>query len=153
MFEEQSKQYVDDNYYDLIEQVQQVAYQSHQDGINFGYNQARKEMSDIGLALHSDMDKTIRQNLELKKENEELRAEHFLDEFPPVGAMIRDYEYNLIKDNLPLNIKFHKCDNSKLLKSEYPVLYARMIENSYSKNTSDSFFNLPNIEGAYIRLN
>ena len=45
---------------------------AYKDGINFGYNQARKEMSNIGLALQSDMDKTIRQNLELKKENEEL---------------------------------------------------------------------------------
>lgn len=153
MFEEQSKQYVDDNYYDLIEQVQQVAYQSHQDGINFGYNQARKEMSDIGLALQSDMDKTIRQNLELKKENEKLRAEHFFNEFPyPIGTIIWDCQYNFIKDNLPLNIKFHKCDNSKLLKDEYPVLYV-MTENIYSEDTSDSFFNLPNIEGAYIRVN
>ena len=45
---------------------------AYKDGINFGYNQARKEMSNIGLALQSDMDKTIRQNLELKKENEEI---------------------------------------------------------------------------------
>lgn len=43
-----------------------------QKGAEFGYSQARKEMSDIGLALQSDMDKTIKQNLELKKENEEL---------------------------------------------------------------------------------
>ena len=40
-----------------------------QEGVEFVYNKA-KELKKIGLALQSDMDKTIEQNIALKKELE-----------------------------------------------------------------------------------
>ena len=41
-----------------------------QDGAEFGYNKCKEELKKIGLALQSDMDKTIEQNIALKKELE-----------------------------------------------------------------------------------
>lgn len=40
------------------------------DGAEFGYNKCKEELKKIGLALQSDMDKTIEQNIALKKELE-----------------------------------------------------------------------------------
>ena len=40
------------------------------DGAEFGYNKCKEELNKIGLALQSDMDKTIEQNIALKKELE-----------------------------------------------------------------------------------
>ena len=37
-----------------------------QEGATFGYNKAKEEMQEQGLALQSDMDKTIEQNIALK---------------------------------------------------------------------------------------
>ena len=39
-----------------------------QEGAVFGYNKCKEELNQIGLALQSDMDKTIEQNIALKKE-------------------------------------------------------------------------------------
>lgn len=41
----------------------------YKDGAEFGYNKAKEEMQKQGLALQSDMDKTIEQNIQLKKQN------------------------------------------------------------------------------------
>lgn len=43
------------------------------DGAQFGYNKCKEELNHKVLALQSDMDKTIEQNIALKKENAELR--------------------------------------------------------------------------------
>lgn len=43
-----------------------------QDGATFGYNKAKEEIQEQGLALQSDMDKTIEQNIQLKKQIEKL---------------------------------------------------------------------------------
>ena len=47
-----------------------------QNGAVFGYNKCKEELNHIGLALQSDMDKTIEQNIALKKENAELKEEN-----------------------------------------------------------------------------
>ena len=39
-----------------------------QNGAEFGYNKCKEELNQKGLALQSDMDKTIEQNIALKKE-------------------------------------------------------------------------------------
>lgn len=39
-----------------------------QNGAEFGYNKFKEELNHKGLALQSDMDKTIEQNIALKKE-------------------------------------------------------------------------------------
>ena len=46
------------------------------DGAEFGYNKCKEELNQKGLALQSDMDKTIEQNIALKKENAELKEEN-----------------------------------------------------------------------------
>ena len=47
-----------------------------QNGAEFGYSKCKEELNQIGLALQSDMDKTIEQNIALKKENAELKEEN-----------------------------------------------------------------------------
>lgn len=47
-----------------------------QEGAVFGYNKCKEELNQQGLALQSDMDKTIEQNIALKKENAELKEEN-----------------------------------------------------------------------------
>ena len=39
-----------------------------QEGAEYGYNKCKEELNQKGLALQSDMDKTIEQNIALKKE-------------------------------------------------------------------------------------
>ena len=54
-----------------------------QDGAEFGYNKAKEEMQEQGLALQSDMDKTIEQNIALKKELNKANEWHYVkDELP-----------------------------------------------------------------------
>ena len=45
-----------------------------QKGAEFGYNKAKEEMQKNGLALQSDMDKTIEQNISLKEQIEKLKC-------------------------------------------------------------------------------
>ena len=49
------------------------------DGAQFGYNKCKKELNQKGLALQSDMDKTIEQNIALKKELEKSNEWHKQD--------------------------------------------------------------------------
>lgn len=44
------------------------------DGFKDGYNKAKEEMQKNGLALQSDMDKTIEQNIVLKKLIEKMKC-------------------------------------------------------------------------------
>lgn len=45
-------------------------YDCAKEGAEFGYNKCKEELKKKGLALQSDMDKTIEQNIALKKELE-----------------------------------------------------------------------------------
>ena len=47
-----------------------------QNGAEFGYNKCKEELNQKGLALQSDMDETIEQNIAHKKENAELKEEN-----------------------------------------------------------------------------
>lgn len=42
MFEKEAEEYVDNNFYDLIEEVQEVAKITFKDGAEFGYNKANE---------------------------------------------------------------------------------------------------------------
>ena len=55
-----------------------------QEGAEFGYNKCKEELNQKGLALQSDMDKTIEQNIALKKELNKANEWHFVskDGFP-----------------------------------------------------------------------
>ena len=53
-----------------------------QNGAEFGYNKSKEELNQNGLALQSDMDKTIEQNIALKKELNNVKEWHNLQENP-----------------------------------------------------------------------
>ena len=64
MFEKEAEKYASD--LELI----------YKKGVLDGYNKCKEELNHKGLALQSDMDKTIEQNIALKKENAELKEEN-----------------------------------------------------------------------------
>ena len=78
MFEEEAEKYTKQrakvlgiNDLNLAYHAMQRAYQY---GAEFGYNKAKEEMQEQGLALQSDMDKTIEQNIALKKQIEKMKC-------------------------------------------------------------------------------
>ena len=78
MFEEQAKEYEERKHHryednDYCGDIADGIIQAYQQGAQFGYNKCKEELNHKGLALQSDMDKTIKQNIALKKENAELR--------------------------------------------------------------------------------
>ena len=73
MFEKEAREWVKshtkienkENYY--VEVKGPSAIESFEAGAVFGYNKCKEELNQKGLALQSDMDKTIEQNIALKK--------------------------------------------------------------------------------------
>lgn len=63
----------DFSYEELSDEQQEKAYDFRK-GAEYGYNKAKKEMQEQGLALQSDMDKTIEQNITLKKQIEKMKC-------------------------------------------------------------------------------
>ena len=57
----------DFTYEELSDELQEKAY-DFKKGAEFGYNKCKEELNQKGLALQSDMDETIEQNIALKKE-------------------------------------------------------------------------------------
>lgn len=79
MFEEQAKEYEERKHHryednDYCGDIADVIIQAYQQGAQFGYNKCKEELNHKGLALQSDMDKTIEHNIALKKENAELKT-------------------------------------------------------------------------------
>ena len=54
------------------------AIESFEAGAEFGYNKCKEELNQKGLALQSDMDKTIEQNIALKKELNKVKEWHYV---------------------------------------------------------------------------
>ena len=80
MFEEQAKEYEERKHHryednDYCGDIADGIIQAYQQGAQLGYNKFKEELNHKGLALQSDMDKTIEQNIALKKENAELKEE------------------------------------------------------------------------------
>ena len=78
MFEKEAEEYTKQrakvlgiNDLNLAYHAMQRAYQY---GAEFGYNKAKEEMQEQGLALQSDMDKTIEQNIALKEQIEKMKC-------------------------------------------------------------------------------
>ena len=74
MFEKEAEEYC--MHQSLLEDVRDNICMAFEDGATFGYNKCKEELNQKGLALQSDMDKTIEQNIALKKENAELKEEN-----------------------------------------------------------------------------
>ena len=76
MFEKEAEEYANgkghEHYNYLFEEnagtPADFARRCFEDGAEFGYNKYKEELNQKGLALQSDMDKTIEQNIVLKKE-------------------------------------------------------------------------------------
>ena len=106
MFEKEAEEYTKQrakvlgiNDLNLAYHAMQRAYQY---GAEFGYNKAKEEMIQNGLALQSDMNKTIEQNIALKKELNKANEWHYVkDELPP--------------EHIPLNILTLDKDKKKRL--------------------------------------
>lgn len=81
MFEKYAQEWVKthtkiENKESYVELKGPSAIESFEAGAEFGYNKFNEELNHKGLALQSDMDKTIEQNIALKKENAELKEEN-----------------------------------------------------------------------------
>ena len=81
MFEKESQEWVKahtkiENKESYVELKGPSAIESFEAGAEFGYNKCKEELNQKGLALQSDMDKTIEQNIAHKKENAELKEEN-----------------------------------------------------------------------------
>lgn len=74
MFEKEAEEYCMNQ--SLLEDVRDNICKAFEDGAEFGYNKCKEELNQKGLALQSDMDKTIEQNIAHKKENAELKEEN-----------------------------------------------------------------------------
>lgn len=60
-------------------------------GAEFGYNKSKEELNQNGLALQSDMDKTIEQNIALKKELNERSYVTLEEKLTKAKELIKDY--------------------------------------------------------------
>ena len=81
MFEKEAQEWVKahtkiENKESYVELKGPSAIESFEAGAEFGYNKFKEELNQNGLALQSDMDKTIEQNIALEKENAELKEEN-----------------------------------------------------------------------------
>ena len=79
MFEKEAEEYakqkeIERNNLECIIVVNYEVSRSFKDGAEFGYNKAKEEMQKNGLALQSDMDKTIEQNIALKAQLAKLKS-------------------------------------------------------------------------------
>ena len=84
MFEEYAEEYANKNVptgafgYRSLDDVHYDVKQAYRAGAEFGYNKCKEELNQKGLALQSDMDKTIEQNIALKKELNKVKEWHFV---------------------------------------------------------------------------
>lgn len=77
MFEKEAEKYASD--LELI----------YKKGVLDGYNKCKEELNQKGLSLQSDMDKTIEQNIALKKELNNAKEWHYAkDELPPLNINV-----------------------------------------------------------------
>ena len=78
----------DFTYEELSDKLQEKAY-DFKKGAEFGYNKCKEELNQKGLALQSDMDKTIEQNIALKKELNKSNEWHYAkDELPSEDSLL-----------------------------------------------------------------
>ncbi len=67
---------------------------SFKEGADFGYNKCKEEMQKNGLALQSDMDRTIEQNFALKAQIEKMTNTETMLKILKDRGVIRSWYYN-----------------------------------------------------------
>ena len=82
MFEKEAQEWVKvhtkiENKESYVELKGPSAIESFEAGAEFGYKKCKEELNHKGLALQSDMDKTIEQNIALKKELNKANEWHY----------------------------------------------------------------------------
>jgi vacuolar-type H+-ATPase subunit E/Vma4 len=98
MFEKEAEERITEQYGTSGEYI--TRQRIWQEGAEFGYNKAMEEMQEKGLALQSDMDRTIEQNLKLKKRNSELAGQKAsLERWFGEAKKIIGNLYAICKDN------------------------------------------------------
>lgn len=65
-----------------------------QDGAEFGYNKCKEEINQKGLALQSDMDETIEQNIALKAQIEKMTDTEIMLKILKDRGVIWSWYYN-----------------------------------------------------------
>ena len=94
MFEKEAQEWVKahtkiENKESYVELKGPSAIESFEAGAEFGYNKFKEELNHKGLALQSDMNKTIEQNIALKKEFSKANEWHYAkDELPSEDSLL-----------------------------------------------------------------
>lgn len=72
MFEKEAEVYVDNNFYNLIDEVQEVAKVTFKDGAEFGYNLAKEEMDYLNKHWKSEEERKANEWHDLRKNPNDL---------------------------------------------------------------------------------
>ena len=99
MFEKKAEEYIKEHtFFDEeygVQSLDVVSKTIFKDGAEFGYNKCKEELNQKGLALQSDMDKTIEQNIALKKELEKANEWHKpCEKLPEECSLVLAYSLN-----------------------------------------------------------
>ena len=78
MFEKEAEEYTNKLLEDWELYDPEALQEAYIAGAEFGYNKCKEELNQKGLALQSDMDKTIEQNIALKKELNKANEWHYV---------------------------------------------------------------------------
>lgn len=78
----------------MFEKEAEALQEAYIAGAEFGYDKAKEEIKQNGLSLQSDMDKTIEQNVAVKKENLNLKAK--IEEIKRDVIKCFGFEYNIL---------------------------------------------------------
>lgn len=92
MFEKEAEKYAEKGGLSKEKYLYGLKAMSFKDGAEFGYNKAKEEMQEQGLALQSDMDKTIEQNIQLKKQIEKVTKEELKEQDIRLNRLCFDYQ-------------------------------------------------------------
>ena len=83
MFEKSAEEYVDNNFYDLLEEIQEIVKVAFKDGAEFGYNKAnewhKQDIDDIYDLISKDWD--IRYFICIMKDGSRVTAIGNCDEY------------------------------------------------------------------------
>ena len=137
MFEKEAKEYEERKHYryednDYCGDIADGIIQAYQQGAEFGYNKSKEELNQNGLALQSDMDKTIEQNIALKKELNKANEWHFVKDgdLPKIGKRVLSEKGDLViykGDGFNWVEYSPNTDNIKLRKWEEPRAWKEIV--------------------------
>ena len=135
MFEKEAEEYAEKVYGSSTEIDHYGIADAFQDGAEFGYNKCKEELNQKGLALQSDMDKTIEQNIALKKELDKANEWHYVKD----GDLPKAYQ----KCYFIYSNTYGEDNKVSFSKSDINVLtgvYAFFLDEETDEETTDPCF-------------